>query len=214
MKADAWNNSERSSLFSNLKQSPSHSVLSCYLNNLPIMYHDLVPFLFIYPFMFCLLHYTVVCESRTVIYFFTAPPLVGRTVPDTLMLCYAKSLESCPTLCIPIDGSPPGFPVPGILQARTLEWVALSFSNAWKWKEKVKSLSRVRLLATPRTAAFQAPPSMGFSRQEYWSGIVSKYLLSERREEWEEEKDTKAELWKEYFALDTEKCEFTLYFNH
>ena len=86
------------------------------------------------------------------------------------MLCYAKSLQSCPTLCDPIDGSPPGFPVPGILQARTLEWVA-HFSNAWKWKEKVKSLSRVWLLVTPRTAAYQAPPSMGFSRQEYWSGV-------------------------------------------
>ena len=61
--------------------------------------------------------------------------------------------------------------IPGILQARTLEWVAISFSNAWKWKVKVKSLSRVRLLATPWTAAYQAPPSMGFSRQEYWSGV-------------------------------------------
>ena len=83
----------------------------------------------------------------------------------------AKSLQSCPTLCDPIDGSPPGFPVPGILQARTLEWVAISFSNAWKWKVKLKSLSRVRLLTTPWTSAFQAPPSMGFSRQEYWSGV-------------------------------------------
>ena len=70
-----------------------------------------------------------------------------------------------------IDGSPPGSPVPGILQARTLEWVAISFSNAWKWKVKVKSLSRVRPSATPWTAALQAPPSMGFSRQEYWSGV-------------------------------------------
>ena len=87
------------------------------------------------------------------------------------MLCYAKSLQSCPTLCDPIDGSPPGFPVPGILQARTLEWVAISFSNAWKWKVKVKSLSHVRLLATPWTTGYQAPPSMGFSRQEYWSGV-------------------------------------------
>ena len=86
-------------------------------------------------------------------------------------LCYAKSLQSCPTLCDPLDGSPPGSPVPGILQARTLEWVAISFSNAWKWKEKVKSLSHVRLFATPWTAAYQAPPSMGFSRQEYWSGM-------------------------------------------
>ena len=55
----------------------------------------------------------------------------------------AKSLQSCPTLCDPVDGSPPGSPIPGILQARTLEWVAISFSNAWKWKVKVKSLSRV-----------------------------------------------------------------------
>ena len=83
----------------------------------------------------------------------------------------AKSLQSCPTLCDPIDGSPPGSTVPGILQARTLEWVAISFSNAWKWKVKVKSLSRVQLSATPWTAAHQAPPSMGFSRQEYWSGV-------------------------------------------
>ena len=83
----------------------------------------------------------------------------------------AKSLQSCPTLCDPIEGSPSGSPVPGILQARTLEWVAISFSNAWKWKVKVKSLSHTRLLATPRTAAYQAPPSMGFSRQEYWSGL-------------------------------------------
>ena len=83
----------------------------------------------------------------------------------------AKSLQSCPTLCDPIDGSPPGSPVPGILQARTLEWVAISFSNVWKWKVKVKLLSRVRLLATPWTAAHQAPPSMESSRQEYWSGL-------------------------------------------
>ena len=83
----------------------------------------------------------------------------------------AKSLQSCPTLCDPIDGSPPGSHIPGILQARTLEWVAISCSNAWKWKVKVKSLSCIRLLATPWTAAHQAPPSMGFSRQEYWSGV-------------------------------------------
>ena len=83
----------------------------------------------------------------------------------------ARSLRSCPTLCDPIDGSPPGSPVPGILQARTLDWVAISFSNAWKWKVKVKSLSRVWLFETPWTAAYQAPPSMGFSRQEYWSGV-------------------------------------------
>ena len=83
----------------------------------------------------------------------------------------AKSLQSCPTLCDPIDSSPPGFPVPGILQARTLEWVAISFSNTWKWKMKVKSFSHVWLLVIPWTAAHQAPPSMGFSRQEYWSGV-------------------------------------------
>ena len=83
----------------------------------------------------------------------------------------AKSLQSCLTLCDPTDGSPPGSPVPGILQARTPEWVAISFSNAWKWKVKVKSLSRVRPSGTPWTSAFQAPPSMGFSRQEYWSGV-------------------------------------------
>ena len=83
----------------------------------------------------------------------------------------AKSPESCPTLCDPIDGSPPGCPVPGILQARTLEWVAISFSNAWKWKVKVKLLSCVQLLAAPWTIAYQAPLSMGFSRQEYWSGV-------------------------------------------
>ena len=84
-----------------------------------------------------------------------------------------KSLQSCRTLCDPIDGSPPGSPVPGILQARILEWEAISFSNAWKWKVKVKSLSHVRLLATPWTAAYQALPSIGFSRQEYWSGVPS-----------------------------------------
>ena len=83
----------------------------------------------------------------------------------------AKSLQSCPTRCNPIDSHPPGSPIPGILQARTLEWVAISFSNAGKWKVKVKSLSRVWLLATPWPAAYQAPPSMGFSRQEYWSGV-------------------------------------------
>ena len=79
--------------------------------------------------------------------------------------------QSCPTLCDPRDSSPPGSPVPGILQARTLERVAISFSNAWKWKVKVKSLSRVWLFVTPWTVAHQAPPSMGFSRQGYWRGV-------------------------------------------
>ena len=83
----------------------------------------------------------------------------------------AKSLQSCPTLCDPIDGSPLGSSVPGILQARTLEWVAISFSDAGKWKVKVKSFSHVQPSAIPLTAAFQAPLSMGFSGQEYWSGV-------------------------------------------
>ena len=101
----------------------------------------------------------------------------AKTTAKTILQCLAaaaaaaKSLQSCPTLCNPIDGSPPGSPVPGILQARTLAWVAISFSNAWKWKVKVKSLSRVQLSATPWTAAHQAPPSMAFSRQECWSGV-------------------------------------------
>ena len=83
----------------------------------------------------------------------------------------AKWLQSCPTLCDPIDSSPSGSFVHGILQARILEWVAISFSNTWKWKVKGKSLSHVRLLATPWTAAYQAPPSMGFFWQEYWNWV-------------------------------------------
>ena len=85
----------------------------------------------------------------------------------------ARSLQSCLTLCDPHRRQPTRFPFPGVLQARTLEWVAISFSSAWKWKLKVKSLSRVWHFATPWTAAHQAPPSMGFSRQEYWSGVPS-----------------------------------------
>ena len=99
----------------------------------------------------------------------------------------AKSLQSCSTLYNPTDGSPPGSPVPGILQARTLEWVAISFSNVWKWKVKGKSLSCVRLLETPWTAAYQAPPSMGFSRQEYWSWVPLPSLTDVRvgcKEDW------------------------------
>ena len=100
--------------------------------------------------------------------------LVGKGLDwDIWYAAAAMSLQSCPTLCDPIGGSPAGSPVPGILQARTLEWVAISFSNAWKWKVKVKSLSRVWSSATPWTAAYQAPPSMEFSRQEYWSGVPS-----------------------------------------
>ena len=105
--------------------------------------------------------------------------LLSRTLKDNWWnreVYAAKSLQSGPTLCDPTDGSLPGSPVPGILQARTLEWVAISFSNAGKWKVRVKSLSRVWVLATPWTAAYQAPPSMGFSRQEYWSGVPLPYI--------------------------------------
>ena len=98
-------------------------------------------------------------------------PLVGLRMIAAAAAA-AKSLQSCLTLCNPIDGSPPGSPIPGILQERTLEWVTISFSNAWKWKVKGKSLSRVWLFATPWIAAYQAPPSMGFSRWEYWSGLL------------------------------------------
>jgi len=92
-----------------------------------------------------------------------------------LSFCYwiaaAKSLQSCPTLCSPVDSSPPGSPVHGILQARILKWVAISFSNAWQWKVKVKLLSCVWLLVTPWAVAHQTPPSMGLSRLEYWTGL-------------------------------------------
>ena len=97
--------------------------------------------------------------------YFASPQII------TAAAAAAKSLQLCPTLCDPIDSGPPGSPVPGILQARTLEWVAISFSNAWKGKVKVKSFSCIWLFATPWSAAYQAPPSMGFSRQEYWSGM-------------------------------------------
>ena len=99
------------------------------------------------------------------------------TCTATATAAAAKSLQSCPTLCNPIDSLLSGSSVSGILQARTLEWVAISFSNAWKWKVKVKSLSHVQLLATSWTAAYQAPPSMGYSRQEYWSGVPLPSLL-------------------------------------
>ena len=99
------------------------------------------------------------------------PECIYTSISHYTAAAAAKSLQSCLTLCDPIDSSPPGSPVPGILQARTLEWVAISFSNAWKWKVKVKSLSCAQLFMTPWTAAYQAPPSIGFSRQEYWSGV-------------------------------------------
>ena len=113
-----------------------------------------------------------VCTAE--LYFLALPPLCqpAREVKSEPAAA-AKSLQSCRTLCDPIDGSPPGSPVPGILQARTLEWVAISFSNAWKWKVKVKSLRRVQLFVTPWTAAYQAPPSMGFSRQVLEWGAIA-----------------------------------------
>ena len=118
-------------------------------------------------------------DSRALYYLYKSPPIFLCFSLYHYFLVYfvafaaaaAESLQSCPTLCDPIDSSPPGSPIPGILQARTLEWVAISFSNAWKWKVKVKSLSHVWLCATPWTVAHQAPPSMGFSRQAYWSGV-------------------------------------------
>ena len=104
----------------------------------------------------------------------------------------AASLQSCPTVCDPIDGSPRGSAVRRILQARTLEWAAISFFNAWQWKVKVKSVSRVWLLATPWTAAYQAPPPMGSSRQEYWSGLITpqttRYEKREEKRKYNEEK--------------------------
>ena len=129
------------------------------------------------------------CLSQTVIFLLQQPKLTKTIAKHTTQACgfsclspsphivmffppvAAKSLQSCPTLCDPIDGSPPGSAISGILQARTREWVAISFSNAWKWKVKVKLLSRVWLLVTPWIAAYQAPPSMGFSKQEYWGGV-------------------------------------------
>ena len=105
--------------------------------------------------------------------------LIVQQVP-ILLTATAKSLQSCLTLCDPRDGSPPGCPIPGTLQVRTLEWVAISFSNVWKWKVKGKSLSCVQLLVTPWTAAHQASPSMGFFRQEYWSGVPLPSLISKK----------------------------------
>ena len=102
-------------------------------------------------------------------------PLPRVVSPKELAAAAAKSLRSYLTLYDPIDGSPPGSPVPGILQGRTLEWVTISFSNAWKWKVKVKSLSRVRLLATPWTSTYQAPPSRRSSRQS--TGVGCHCLL-------------------------------------
>ena len=90
----------------------------------------------------------------------------------------AKSLQSCLTLCNCIDGSPPGFPVPGIVQARTLEWVSISFSNAWKWKVKAKSLSRVRLFATPWATAMMNRSLPTRLHCYYWTTyVVQEFFL-------------------------------------
>ena len=109
-------------------------------------------------------------QSLSRVRLFTTPWITAHQASLLLLLLLSR-FSRVPTLCNRIDGLPPGSAVPGILQARTLEWVAISFSNAWKWKVKVKSLSRVWLFATPWSAAYQAPLSMGFSRQEYWSGV-------------------------------------------
>ena len=119
------------------------------------------------PASLCLLHYLTVSLPL-------APP--GKPCSVSLWLLLLSHF-SCVRLCDPIDGSPPGSTVPGILQTRTLEWAAISFSSAWKWKVKVKSLNRIQLFVTPWTAAHQAPLSMGFSRQEYWSGVPLPSLL-------------------------------------
>jgi len=135
-------------------------------------------FSFLASFIFSILPSTsLIISSASVILLLVASrvlliSVIALSITDWFFfISSAKSLQLCPTLCDPIDGSPPGSPVPGILQARILEWVAISFSNAWKWKVKGKSLSHVRLLVTPWIAAYQAPPSMGFARLEYWSGV-------------------------------------------
>ena len=117
----------------------------------------------------CNIHCMICCLPPISLHVYSGQRFLLSHLPHSAAA--AKSLQSCPTLCDPTDSSPPGSPVPGILQARTLEWVAISFSNAWKWKVKEKSLSYVRLLATPWTAAYQAPLFTGFSRQECWSGV-------------------------------------------
>ena len=132
----------------------------------------------------------------------------------------AKSLQSCPTLWEPIDCSPPGSPIPQILQARILEWFTISFSNAWKWKVKVKSLSCIRLFTTPGTVAYQAAPSMGFSRKEYWSGVPfpspdAKHWLTGKDPgagkdwRWEEKGMTEDDMVGWYHQLDGHEFEWT-----
>ena len=144
-------------IYPNFKISGDHQVDVIWVANTHTSTH-----MHFYPFLFKILEYAIILYSDNNIWLFNYTFCAAAA---------AKSLQSCPTLRDPIDSSPPGAPVPGILQTRTLEWIAISFSNAWKWKVKVKSLYRAQLLATPWTAAFQAPQSMGFSRQEYWSGV-------------------------------------------
>ena len=100
-----------------------------------------------------------------------------KNMPWSQTVAAAKSLQSCPTLCNPRDSSPPGSPVPGILQARTLEWVAIFFSNAWKWKVKVKSLSRVRLLANPWTASRVQIQVLLPTSSQLWVFLCLSYLI-------------------------------------
>ena len=128
---------------------------------------------------------------------------------SVLFATTAKSIQLCPTLCDPIDSSPPGSLIPGILQARTLEWVAISFSNAWEWKVKVKSLRHVRLLATPWTAVYQAPPSMGFSRQEYWSGLPLPSPKSHAESRKSECKLSSLKTWRGHVKKDKSQVEGT-----
>ena len=122
----------------------SESVLS-YFHSFSLFFPALV--------IFTILSFSSLSSSSASVFLLLVPSAAAAA---------AKSLQSCLTLCDPMDGSPPGFPIPGILQARTLEWVAISFSNAWKWKVKVKLFSRVRLFVTPWTVAYQAPLSMDF----------------------------------------------------
>ena len=132
------------------------------------------------------------CSKKSNLFNVQSEFCVRLTNPAAAAAAAAKSLQSCPTLCDPIDSSPPGSAIPGILQARTLEWVAISFSNAWTWKVKVKSLSHVQLLATPWTAAYQAPPSMGFSCKStgvgchcfLWLPILAYLKWFQRGKEW------------------------------
>ena len=122
-------------------------------------------------FSWCTLHIKAGWQYPALYSFPNLGPVCLSMSSSNFCFFAAKSHQLCPTLCDPIDGSPPGSSVPGILQARTPEWVAIAFSSAWKWKVKLKSLSCVQLLVTQWTAAHQAPLSVGFSRQEYWSGL-------------------------------------------